>query len=129
MKAILLSADLAKDSELIDAPDLAGLIRVSGIEFFEIIRTSPMSEYFNVVMLVEDDGLRMELPFNLRGHTVAGYPGPIVGNVLIMREVPGPDGFDLVGITDEDFDKMVVQSELDELCRNAVVNGEAPSQS
>jgi hypothetical protein len=128
VKAILIPADLAKDSEEIDGPDFASLLRIADIDLMEIVRTPQMHNHLQVVMVVDDDGHRRGLPFNQRGHAVSAYPGDIVGNVLIMREVWADDGMDLVSVLDGDYHRIVVQGELDQLVRTMVSETTTPTE-
>lgn len=71
--------------------------------FFEIVRPKGLQQPY--VMICNEAGILMRLPFNLIGSSLYGTPehgAPILGNVVIMKE---EDEY-LTGLDDEEARKM-----------------------
>ena len=61
-------------------------------------------------MFVNEDGLLMNLPQNLRGsfcYMTAGHGHPIVGNIVIMKDAFVDGEPSIVGLDDEDVEYLV----------------------
>ena len=74
--------------------------------FIEVARTKGLMNPF--VMIVDEEGLLKNKELNIIGSLLYGthrHGHPIVGDVLIMREEPGPKryGNDFYGLTDPDI--------------------------
>lgn len=81
---------------------LQNLLKRTGIDFFEIVRTKTLHAYDQSVMFVDDDGHQKGLKVNRRAQFFSGYPldHAIVGDVLFLREVEDPEGMDTEGLTE-----------------------------
>lgn len=70
----------------------------------EIVRPKGLTRPF--VMVVDDEGLLKEREFNFVGcvlYETYTHGHPIAGDIVLMREEPGPDGYDLFGLSDQDI--------------------------
>lgn len=71
----------------------------------EIVRPRGLKRPF--VMVVDEEGLLRDRDFNFIGsflYETHKHGSPIVGDIVLMREEPGPDGYDLFGLSEQDID-------------------------
>ena len=76
--------------------------------WFEIVRPVGIKHPF--VMLVNEDGLRLELDVNALGSFLYGtlvHGHPIVGNIVIMKQGFVDGEPDIVGLTDQEADALM----------------------
>lgn len=69
----------------------------------ELVRPRGLARPF--VMIVNDEGLLLELPLNRLGsilYETQKHGSPIVGNIVIMKEGWTDEGEDLLGLSDEE---------------------------
>ena len=57
------------------------------------------------VIIVNEEGILEELPLNPVGS--AWYHGPIVGNIVVMKDGFTDDGPDIVGLTKDEMKKVI----------------------
>ena len=105
MKAIVVKSD-----------DMVSVEEVDGyrdlVDYFdglpEIVNPRLLSKPF--CMIVDDMGLHRNLRINEFGSKLYGtkrHGNPIVGDIFVMKQVWGSDGYDLAGLTDNEIDSLV----------------------
>ena len=75
--------------------------------YIEIVHPTGLEDPF--VMIVNEDGLRLELELNLLGSCMYAthvHGHPIVGDIVIMKTGWTPDGPDVIGLTTEEADAL-----------------------
>ena len=75
----------------------------------EIVRPRGLARPF--VMIVNDEGLLLELPLNRIGsilYETHKHGSPIVGNVVIMKEGMTSNGPDILGLDDIEIDSLTL---------------------
>lgn len=78
----------------------------------EIVRPRGLRRPF--VMVVDDEGLLRERKINFLGsilYETHKHGSLIVGDIVLMREEAGPEGYDLFGLSEQDI------TELTHLCK------------
>ena len=93
---------------VIEAPDgfdwdLSWVAKQLGCEWIEIVRPRRLPEGF--IMLVDEEGLLKPNELNPVGswfYQTDKHGEPIVGNVMIVKEVPGDEGPEIDGMSEED---------------------------
>lgn len=89
-----------------------------------IERVSPRGLSNPYCMLVNDEGLILDLPINYIGSILYGtaqHGCPICGNMIIMKTGWTPDGPDIVGLEDSDIDALLPQlNHIAKVLKNAV---------
>lgn len=87
-----------------DFPDVSIYKATSNvIGGFEIVHPRNLPRPF--CMIVDDNGLLKELPLNLTGSYLYGmheHGAPIVGDIVLLKDVMTSDGPDVGWLTDED---------------------------
>jgi hypothetical protein len=71
--------------------------------------TRPRGLARHLVMVVDEEGRLRDKNVNLIGSALYGtlkHGSPIVGDIVLMREEPGPDGYDLSGLSNEDITEL-----------------------
>lgn len=109
MKGIVVTTEnviIVKDFE----PPLYKSVGESVGGYIEIVRPTGLER--PLVMIVNEEGLIKELPFNILGSMLYGtqYHGsPILGDIVIMQEVFTSGGPDITGIPEEAIDGILNQ--------------------
>lgn len=70
----------------------------------EIVRPRGLKRPF--VMVVDEEGLLRDRDLNFVGsilYETHKHGSPIVGDIVLMREEPGPEGYDLFGLSEQDI--------------------------
>jgi len=105
MKAILVKTDQAV--RVVEINGFMGLCDYfSG--FPETVYSYLLEKPF--CMIVDDAGLQRNLRKNEFGSKLYGtehHGNPIVGDIFIVKQVWGYDGYDLAGLTDNEIDNLV----------------------
>ena len=98
MKGIVISTDNMIEVKDFAAPMYKSIGEVVG-GTIEIVRPRGLSRPY--VMIVNDEGLLLELPLNWLGsilYETHKHGSPIVGNVVIMKEGMTSNGPDILGL-------------------------------
>jgi len=103
-KVLVINTDRTYEVKTIDNADYKTFMPMVG-GYVEIVR--PITEVLNSgqCMIVNEEGLLVNLPINAIGTAIYGY-GPIAGNVVIAREVMTPEGLDIVGLSDAEIEEL-----------------------
>lgn len=110
-KAIVIKTD--GTIRIIDAPDDPGWMWMRdniGCEWIEFVRPRRLPAGF--VMVVDEEGLLKENKFNCHGSYLYEYEKhgqPIVGDVMILKEVETDDGMNCVGLTEKEAEQIVAR--------------------
>lgn len=103
MKTVKVTTDNKVSIIDVDFDDFRSIQKAIG-GHFETVRTQLMADYFkdpSVIMLVDEEGLVKELPYNAVGSALYGTPQhgcPIVGDLIFARV----DGEDIVALDDSE---------------------------
>ena len=76
--------------------------------YIEIVRPRGLPDPY--CMVVNEEGLLMDLPLNITGSKLYGtqdHGFPIVGNIVILAEGETDDGIDLISVPDNEIDRMI----------------------
>jgi len=105
MKAIMVKPD-----DMVNVEEVGGYKDL--VDYFdgfpEIVYPRLLSKPF--CMLVDDIGLHRNLRINGFGSKLYGTDrlgNPIVGDIFIMKQAWGSDGFNLAGLTDNEIDGLI----------------------
>lgn len=91
------------NAEVGEKIDLSKIAKELGFEWCEIVRPYGLKRRF--VMLVDEEGLCKGNPVpNIVGSF--WYGETIVGNIMVLKEVMGPEGPELSGLTDEECEEV-----------------------
>jgi len=107
MIAIRVTTEKVLDVIEIEPPVYKGLHELFG-DYFEIVRPRGLKHQF--VMIVDESGLLKELPINLVGSVLYEthiHGQPIVGDIIIMREIHNYDGADLASLEAADVSELI----------------------
>ena len=89
-----------------------------GCDYMEIVHPVYLPEGY--VMVVDEEGLLKENPIvnpvASMAYGTLEHGEPIVGDVLVMKEVEGPDGGELVGLDEEEV--RVMKDYLEHILEN-----------
>ena len=90
--------------------DLLKMAQEAAGGYIEIVHPINLPRPF--CMIVDDEGRLKQKPFNEIASILYGYPAacshPIVGNVILVKEVELPDGKrDIGGLSDEDVNTVI----------------------
>lgn len=101
-KGIVITAEDKISLQEFDRPLHRSLGKAVG-GYIEVVHPVGIKHPF--LMVVNEDGLRLELPLNAIGSVLYGtlaHGHPIVGDIVIMKEGWTEDGPDVVGLTDKE---------------------------
>lgn len=107
MKGILITPDNAVNVLTLEEPFYKGFQKAVG-GYFEIVR--PISLPGPYRMVINEEGKINGLPINPIASYLYGshiYGDPIVGNLLILKEGFDDGEPDLVGLDDDEIDKLI----------------------
>ncbi len=102
MKGIVITAQDNIEIRDFDQPLYKSIGNVVG-GFIEIVNPIGLKQPF--VMIVNEDGLRLELELNAVGSVLYGtlaHGHPIVGDIVIMKRGYTEEGPDIVGLEDQE---------------------------
>lgn len=86
-----------------DSIDLSEIAKKLGFEWCEIVRPVGLKGKF--VMIVDEEGLLKNRPVqNIVGSY--WYGGTIAGNMMVLKEVMGPEGPELSGLDEAEAEKV-----------------------
>ena len=99
---------------VVDTPEeweCSWIAKKIGCEWIEVVRHMRLPE--GIVMVVDEEGLLKDNIMNPVGcwfYETDKHGDPIVGNIMILKEVEGPEGLEFDGLTDDEvnmvFDKI-----------------------
>lgn len=75
--------------------------------YFEIVRPRRQL-YSGMCFCVNEEGLFYKLPLNCVGTMLYGGGSPIVGTIVITKEVMGPEGADFVSLSDAEIERVLL---------------------
>ena len=104
MKAFLFPACGAyRLIDMPEDPDFRWYTKAIDSDWMEIVHPRGLPDGY--CMIADEEGLLNEKPFNIIGSYLYGYAehgAPIVGDLLIVKEVYGDEGPELAGMTVEE---------------------------
>ncbi len=106
MKGIVVTSDNQIEVKDFEAPMHRTVGDVVG-GYIEIVHPIGLAE--PLVMIVNEEGLILELPMNTIGSLLYGthiHGAPIVGNLVIMKTGWTDDGPDIVGLDDQEVEEL-----------------------
>lgn len=90
-----------REVELPDNVELFAICKELGFEWAEIVR--PVGLRGKYCMIVDEEGLLKPNDLNRVATHLYRCGEPIVGNIMIIKEVMGPEGPELAGLDDTDI--------------------------
>lgn len=111
MKGLVVTTDNIIRTEEFSRPAYESIGKSAG-GWIEIVHPKRLNRPY--CMVVNEEGLLQGLPLNLYGsylYCTDMHCNPIVGNIVILKEEWGPDGYDFAGLSDEECTAFAEQLE------------------
>lgn len=110
-KAIVFSKGIHSNARVVEVPadiTCSWIAKEIGCEWVEIVRAKRLPE--GLVMVVDEEGLLKPNDINVVGsylYETDKHGDPIMGNVMILKEIMGPEGPEFAGMWDEDIETLL----------------------